>query len=97
MIRRASLLSAPLLLAACATQVPSAVNHAAATPGSSSAAGTASSSRSPGCCRCSCPRSLVYAVPNDGGWYDFGYFLELSSSASARASRRPSTSRGGRD
>ena len=23
------------------------------------------------------PKVAVYAVPNDGGWYDFGYFLGI--------------------
>ncbi|RST29997.1 hypothetical protein HMF7854_03505 [Sphingomonas ginkgonis] len=23
------------------------------------------------------PRAAIYAVPNDGGWYDFGYFLGI--------------------
>ena len=23
------------------------------------------------------PDVAVYAVPNDGGWYDFGYFLGI--------------------
>ena len=44
---------------------------------SCSASGTASSSRSPGSPRSSCPTSSVYAVPNNGGWYDFGYFLGI--------------------
>ena len=24
------------------------------------------------------PKVAVYAVPNDGGWYDFGYFLGIA-------------------
>lgn len=24
------------------------------------------------------PRIAVYAVPNNGGWYDFGYFLGIT-------------------
>ena len=23
------------------------------------------------------PRAAIYAVPNNGGWYDFGYFLGI--------------------
>ena len=24
------------------------------------------------------PKVAIYAVPNDGGWYDFGYFLGIA-------------------
>ena len=46
-------------------------------PGFCSACGTASSSRSPGSSRCSSRKVAIYAVPNNGGWYDFGYFLGI--------------------
>ena len=44
---------------------------------SCSASGTASSSRSPGSLSLFMPDVAVYAVPNNGGWYDFGYFLGI--------------------
>ena len=50
---------------------------APAAPGFCSACGTASSSRSPGSSRSSPAKVAVYAVPNNGGWYDFGYFLGI--------------------
>ena len=64
-----------LLLAACARQVPEAVAHTAQTPGfwwglwhgfvfPFAWIGSLFD-----------PRIAVYAVPNSGGWYDFGFFL----------------------
>lgn len=64
-----------LLLAACARQVPEAVEHAGNTPGFLLGLwhgfifpfAWIGSLFSPGI--------AVYAVPNNGGWYDFGFFL----------------------
>jgi hypothetical protein len=64
-----------LLLAACARQVPEAVEHVRETPGfwwglwhgfvfPFAWIGSLFDSR-----------IAVYAVPNTGGWYDFGFFL----------------------
>ena len=64
-----------LLLAACAAQVPEAVEHGRDTPGfwwglwhgfvfPFAWIGSLFD-----------PDIAVYAVPNDGGWYDFGFFL----------------------
>ena len=64
-----------LLLAACARQVPGAVEHARETPGfwwglwhgfvfPFAWIGSLFD-----------PKIAVYAVPNSGGWYDFGFFL----------------------
>ena len=64
-----------LLLAACARQVPEAVEYASETPGfwwgvwhgfvfPFAWIGSLFDSR-----------IAVYAVPNTGGWYDFGFFL----------------------
>jgi hypothetical protein len=64
-----------LLLAACARQVPGAVEHGAQTPGfwwglwhgfvfPFAWIGSLFDSG-----------IAVYAVPNTGGWYDFGFFL----------------------
>lgn len=67
-----------LLLAACARQVPEAVAHAGDTPGfllglwhgfifPFAWIGSLFS-----------PKIAVYAVPNNGGWYDFGFFLGIT-------------------
>ena len=64
-----------LLLAACARQVPGAVEHAGETPGfwwglwhgfvfPFAWIGSLFDSK-----------IAVYAVPNTGGWYDFGFFI----------------------
>ena len=73
--RRLAILAAFVLLAACATQAPSAI-----TP------------QSPGfllglwhgfifpvafIVSLFMPDVAIYAVPNDGGWYDFGYFVGI--------------------
>ncbi len=66
------------LLAACAHQVPSGVSDAASTPGfwwglwhgfifPWAWIGSLFSSD-----------IAVYAVPNSGGWYDFGFFLGIT-------------------
>ena len=63
------------LLAACAHQVPEAVEHTPQTPGFLWGLwhgfifpfAWIGSLFSPGI--------AVYAVPNNGGWYDFGFFL----------------------
>ena len=81
MIRRAplpaTLLTAPLLLAACATQVPSAVDHAADTPGFLLGLWHGFIFPVAWVLSLFLPEVAVYAVPNDGGWYDFGYFLGI--------------------
>ena len=67
-----------LLLAACASQVPEAVQHGGDTPGfwwglwhgfifPFAWIGSLFS-----------PDIAVYAVPNSGGWYDFGFFLGIT-------------------
>ena len=37
------------------------------------------------------PDVAVYAVPNDGGWYDFGYFLGIVVFGVGARKSRPST------
>jgi hypothetical protein len=75
MMRRLLPLTALLLLAACAQQVPDAVSAEPDTPGfllglwhgfifPFAWIGSLFS-----------PDIAVYAVPNNGGWYDFGFFL----------------------
>lgn len=67
-----------LFLAACARQVPAAVDHAATTPGfwwglwhgfifPWAWIGSLFSKD-----------IAVYAVPNTGGWYDFGFFVGIT-------------------
>jgi hypothetical protein len=82
-----------LLLAACARQVPEAVAQGGDTPGfllglwhgfifPFAWIGSLFS-----------PKIAVYAVPNNGGWYDFGFFLGITvlgggSHFSTRKARR---------
>ena len=76
--RTLATLSLLLLLAACARQVPEAVEHGAQAPGfwwglwhgfvfPFAWIGSLFDSG-----------IAVYAVPNNGGWYDFGFFLGVS-------------------
>ena len=77
-VRAAVTLSLLLLLAACARQVPEVVEHGAQTPGfwwglwhgfvfPFAWIGSLFD------------RDIaVYAVPNSGGWYDFGFFLGIT-------------------
>jgi hypothetical protein len=79
--RTATLFAAGILLlalAACARQVPEVVDHAAGTPNfwwglwhgfifPFSWIGSLFN-----------PEIAVYAVPNNGGWYDFGFFLGVT-------------------
>ena len=68
---------APLLalsLAACAHQVPSAVNHAADTPGFLLGVWHGFIFPVAWVLSLFMPDVAVYAVPNNGGWYDFGFF-----------------------
>ena len=84
----------PLLLAACATQVSSAVQHAPSTPGfllglwhgfifpvawvlSLFMPEVAGRGRRPRFTPSACLAGSRRAVPNNGGWYDFGYFLGI--------------------
>ena len=67
----------PALLAACATQAPSAVQHAATTPGFLLGVWHGFIFPVAWVLSLFMPEVAVYAVPNDGGWYDFGYFLGI--------------------
>jgi hypothetical protein len=77
-IRAAVATIALLALAACAHQAPDAVSHAPGVPGfwwglwhgfvfPWAWIGSLFD-----------PRVAVYAVPNQGGWYDFGFFLGIT-------------------
>jgi hypothetical protein len=74
-LRNSILLTAPLLLAACATQVSSGV----APGGPGFLLGLWHGFIFPVAWFLSLvmPDVAVYAVPNNGGWYDFGYFLGI--------------------
>jgi hypothetical protein len=69
---------APLLLGACARAAPDAVSHAADTPGF--LWGLWHGFVFPWAWIGSLfdPAIAVYAVPNSGGWYDFGFFLGIT-------------------
>lgn len=67
------LLLAPLLLTACAHQVPSAVAPAA--PGFLLGLWHGFIFPVAWVASLFVPDIAVYAVPNNGGWYDFGFFI----------------------
>ncbi|QZH75938.1 MAG: hypothetical protein JY451_04995 [Erythrobacter sp.] len=76
--RWVTLVLVTLLLSACASQMPAAVDTAPQTPGFwwgiwhgfiFPFAWIGSLFR---------PDIAVYAVPNSGGWYDFGFFLGIT-------------------
>lgn len=78
MVRPAAASALILLLAACATQAPEAVRHSGDVPGfwwglwhgfifPWAWIGSLFSDQ-----------IAVYAVPNRGGWYDFGFFLGVT-------------------
>ena len=67
----------PTFLAACAQQVPSAVNHAAATPGFILGVWHGFIFPVAWVLSLFLPDVAIYAVPNDGGWYDFGFFVGI--------------------
>jgi len=62
-------------LSACATQVASAVNHAPATPGFLLGLWHGFIFPVAWVLSLFLPDVAVYAVPNNGGWYDFGFFI----------------------
>ena len=81
MNRGLSRIAAPLallLLAACARQATDAVSHAPESPGF--LLGLWHGFVFPWAWIGSLfdPKIAVYAVPNDGGWYDFGYFVGIT-------------------
>jgi len=77
-VRTLAALGLLLALAACAAQIPAGVDHGAETPGfwwglwhgfvfPWAWIGSLFN-----------PKIAVYAVPNTGGWYDFGFFLGIT-------------------
>lgn len=74
---KAGIVATALLLAACATQAPSAVNQAASTPGFLFGLWHGFIFPVAWVLSLVMPDVAVYAVPNNGGWYDFGYFVGI--------------------
>lgn len=66
-----------LALSACATQTAAAVNQAAETPGFLLGLWHGFIFPVAWVLSLVMPEVAVYAVPNSGGWYDFGYFLGI--------------------
>jgi hypothetical protein len=77
-LSRTVALLALLGLAACARQIPAGVAHAPDTPGF--LLGLWHGFVFPWAWIGSLfdPHIAVYAVPNDGGWYDFGFFIGIT-------------------
>jgi hypothetical protein len=73
--RAALALTALLLLAACATRVPGTIQPGA--PGFLLGLWHGFIFPVAWFLRLIVPEVSVYAVPNNGGWYDFGYFLGI--------------------
>jgi hypothetical protein len=80
-VRATLCVSLGLLLASCATQVPSVVEDMPETPGSF--AGLWHGMTFPIAWFFSLFADYgdiaVYAVPNNGGWYNFGYFIGVTA------------------
>ena len=71
-------LSPLMLLAACAQQSAEVVSHAPDTPGFLLGLWHGFIFPWDWIGSLFDPRIAVYAVPNNGGWYDFGYFLGIT-------------------
>jgi len=74
-LRLTAALGLLVLLAACARQAPEAVEHAASTPGFLWGLWHGFVFPFAWIGSLFDPKIAVYAVPNTGGWYDFGFFL----------------------
>lgn len=72
---RNALLAAPLLLAACAHQASGVVRHTADTPGFLLGLWHGFIFPVAWVLSLFMPDVAIYAVPNQGGWYDFGFFI----------------------
>ena len=77
MIRFAPLLLALLLSACAATQSDAAIATAATTPGFWLGVWHGFIFPVAWVISLFVPEIAIYAVPNNGGWYDFGYFLGI--------------------
>ncbi len=76
-IARLSPLAAAVPLAACARAVASHVSHAADSPGFLLGLWHGFIFPAAWVLSLFLPEVAIYAVPNQGGWYDFGYFLGI--------------------
>ncbi|SOB80086.1 hypothetical protein SAMN06297144_0882 [Sphingomonas guangdongensis] len=70
-------LASALILSGCATQVSSAVSTGATSPGFLPGLWHGFIFPIAWVLSLFMPEVAVYAVPNNGGWYDFGYFLGI--------------------
>ncbi len=70
-------LTALLALAACATQTTATVAHTPATPGFLLGLWHGFIFPVAWVLSLFMPDVAIYAVPNNGGWYDFGYFVGI--------------------
>ncbi len=77
-LRLAAVAGMVVLLAACAHQVPSAVEHAENTPHFLHGLWHGFIFPFAWIGSLFDPDTAVYAVPNNGGWYDFGFFLGVT-------------------
>ena len=77
-LRPAIACAALLLLAACASQIPAAVAEGGETPGFLWGLWHGFVFPFAWIGSLFDPDIAVYAVPNNGGWYDFGYFLGIT-------------------
>ncbi len=75
--KRNALTLAPLLLAACAHHVTSVVNHGPDSPGFLLGLWHGFIFPVAWVLSLFVPDVAVYAVPNQGGWYDFGFFIGI--------------------
>jgi hypothetical protein len=77
-LRTAAAIGVLLLLAACARQAPEAVQHAQDTPHFLHGLWHGFIFPFAWIGSLFDPDIAVYAVPNNGGWYDFGFFLGVT-------------------
>ncbi|MGB3379868.1 hypothetical protein [Allopontixanthobacter sediminis] len=77
-VRMGAAMAALILLSACATQVPSAVEQSGTAPGFLLGLWHGFIFPFAWIASLFVPDIAVYAVPNRGGWYDFGFFLGIT-------------------
>jgi len=77
-LRTAAVVGLAVLLAACAHAVPAAVEQGAGTPNFLHGLWHGFIFPFAWIGSLFDPDIAVYAVPNDGGWYDFGFFLGVT-------------------
>jgi hypothetical protein len=92
-LRTVAMVGLLMLLAACASAIPAAVEHTGDTPNFLHGLWHGFIFPFAWIGSLFDPDIAVYAVPNDGGWYDFGFFLGVTvlgggSHFSARKARR---------